>query len=235
MPESSVDSPILSHWLSILKVDDGGNPVSPPNGGSWNTLPGDSVRAAFGETGQWIRFHTSADPVNGLIRLVPVLPGSKNYPAIDPNPNVEVDPASTESLFIVRFLAPGTYTIRTYVIVPITFSYSQWTFTQGVHAAFPITVTVVPAPGVCQSGTCIMDLCAWNSVQCWAVDDCHVEGLCNPSSGICSTPNAPNRSPCWWSYDEETGEPLAGACVAGSCEQVHNCSEGDVGGIICQS
>jgi cysteine-rich repeat protein len=44
----------------------------------------------------------------------------------------------------------------------------------------------------CQNGTCV----GTNNVVCTASDQCHVAGTCNPLSGTCSNPTAPNGSSC---------------------------------------
>jgi len=42
------------------------------------------------------------------------------------------------------------------------------------------------------SGVCV----AGPAVVCTALDQCHVPGICEPSTGLCSNPNAPNGTPC---------------------------------------
>ena len=44
----------------------------------------------------------------------------------------------------------------------------------------------------CQSGSCVGS----SPVTCVAADQCHVAGVCNPTSGTCSTPAAPNGTAC---------------------------------------
>ena len=44
----------------------------------------------------------------------------------------------------------------------------------------------------CQSGICMGS----NPVTCTALDQCHVIGVCDPSTGICTNPDAPNGTPC---------------------------------------
>jgi MYXO-CTERM domain-containing protein len=51
--------------------------------------------------------------------------------------------------------------------------------------------------GVCTSGT---------PVVCKAKDECHDVGTCKPSTGICSTPNKPDGTPC-----------SGGTCMSGKC------------------
>jgi hypothetical protein len=44
----------------------------------------------------------------------------------------------------------------------------------------------------CQAGVCT----GTNSVTCTASDQCHVAGTCDPSTGVCSNPNAENGTKC---------------------------------------
>jgi hypothetical protein len=44
----------------------------------------------------------------------------------------------------------------------------------------------------CNAGSCTGS----NPVVCTALDQCHVVGTCNPSTGVCSNPNADNQTPC---------------------------------------
>jgi cysteine-rich repeat protein len=45
---------------------------------------------------------------------------------------------------------------------------------------------------VCQNGTCV----AGTPVTCTASDQCHVAGVCNPQTGLCSNPPANNGTAC---------------------------------------
>jgi hypothetical protein len=45
---------------------------------------------------------------------------------------------------------------------------------------------------VCQTGICT----GGNLVVCTASDPCHVAGVCNTGTGVCSNPNAPNGTGC---------------------------------------
>ncbi len=61
----------------------------------------------------------------------------------------------------------------------------------------------------CQGGVCSGS----NPVVCTAMDQCHAAGACNPSTGACSNPAAPDGTSC-------TGSNLCDqsyACVGGSC------------------
>ena len=61
----------------------------------------------------------------------------------------------------------------------------------------------------CQTGVCTGS----NPVVCTAIDQCHVAGVCNTGSGLCSNPNAPNGTGC------SDADPCTGGetCTAGAC------------------
>ena len=71
----------------------------------------------------------------------------------------------------------------------------------------------------CQGGTCT----GANPVTCVALDQCHLAGSCNPSTGACSNPQSPNGAPCS-DGNSCTSDDLcqAGTCTAGSpsCAQI---------------
>src|SRR2546426_2682795 len=51
----------------------------------------------------------------------------------------------------------------------------------------------------CTSGeTCHNSACGspTSTVNCTALDQCHVAGTCDPMSGVCSNPNKANRTAC---------------------------------------
>ncbi|MCP3135985.1 LamG domain-containing protein [Pyxidicoccus xibeiensis] len=50
------------------------------------------------------------------------------------------------------------------------------------------------AGSICLNGTCQPDLCA--GVVCVPLDACHTAGTCNPSTGQCSNPVAPDGTAC---------------------------------------
>ncbi len=62
----------------------------------------------------------------------------------------------------------------------------------------------------CASGACVGS----DPVVCAASDQCHVAGACDPSSGACSNPSAPDGTTC---DDGDTGTDLS-SCRAGGCE-----------------
>ena len=68
----------------------------------------------------------------------------------------------------------------------------------------------------CKGGTCVVA-----PVKCMPVDDCHVAGECNPKTGNCDDPRAPNDTAC------AKGK---GACLSGKCELGPDAGEGGAGG-----
>jgi hypothetical protein len=59
---------------------------------------------------------------------------------------------------------------------------------------------------VCQDGTCVGS----NPVVCSPSDQCHVAGICDPTTGACSNPTAADGTAC-----QVAG--LAGTCQSGAC------------------
>jgi len=53
--------------------------------------------------------------------------------------------------------------------------------------------------------------CAGTPIVCVAVDQCHIAGICDPATGLCSSPNAPNGTACMG---------------ANKCNQTHTCQAG---------
>jgi N-acetylneuraminic acid mutarotase len=62
---------------------------------------------------------------------------------------------------------------------------------------------------VCQSGLCV----GANPVACSASDQCHVAGSCNPATGSCSNPAAPDGTTC----DDGNACTAGDACRGGAC------------------
>ena len=62
---------------------------------------------------------------------------------------------------------------------------------------------------VCVNGTCQLGV----GIACMPSDPCHVAGICNPVTGVCSNPPAPNGTTC------NDGNPctFGDVCVNGSC------------------
>jgi hypothetical protein len=65
------------------------------------------------------------------------------------------------------------------------------------------------ATDTCQGGTCVGS----NPVVCTASDQCHAAGVCNPLSGVCSNPNAPDGQAC----DDVNACTSPDVCTGGSC------------------
>jgi hypothetical protein len=61
----------------------------------------------------------------------------------------------------------------------------------------------------CQAGVCT----GANPVVCSAQDQCHVAGTCNPLSGVCSNPAAPNGTTC----DDGDACSQTDTCQGGAC------------------
>ena len=60
-----------------------------------------------------------------------------------------------------------------------------------------------------QSGVCVGS----NQITCFAVDQCHNAGTCNPATGTCSNPEKPDFTPC----DDSNSCSLSDRCVNGTC------------------
>jgi hypothetical protein len=63
----------------------------------------------------------------------------------------------------------------------------------------------------CQSGTCA----GANPVICTASDPCHAVGLCDPGTGVCSNPAAPDGTACNDGDVSTCGDACTGAVCAG--------------------
>ncbi len=65
-----------------------------------------------------------------------------------------------------------------------------------------------------QTDTCVGGSCVGgNSVTCAAQDQCHLAGVCNPATGVCSNPPKPNGTAC----DDGSLCTRIDICLAGSC------------------
>lgn len=77
----------------------------------------------------------------------------------------------------------------------------------------------------CQAGVCE----GTDPVLCTALDECHVAGTCNPSTGQCSNPNAADGTPCSDANACTSGDAChAGVCGGGSspvCSTDNPCLE----------
>jgi cysteine-rich repeat protein len=84
------------------------------------------------------------------------------------------------------------------------------------------------------------------SVTCTALDACHLPGVCDPASGTCSNPQAPDGTPCsdgnactendsCWGEHCMAGEPLTcndgDGCTEDSCDPVAGCTTRPLGGL----
>lgn len=65
---------------------------------------------------------------------------------------------------------------------------------------------------VCVNGTCQLGV----GVTCVPSDQCHVAGICNPGTGVCSNPPAPNGTACNDGNPCTAGEVCMGGVCAGS-------------------
>jgi MYXO-CTERM domain-containing protein len=67
---------------------------------------------------------------------------------------------------------------------------------------------------LCTTDACKAGLCVGTPVVCKALDQCHVAGTCNPSTGVCSSPLKPVGSTC----DDGKACTKGDACTAaGAC------------------
>ncbi len=73
----------------------------------------------------------------------------------------------------------------------------------------------------CESGQCVGS----NPVACTALDQCHVAGTCDPTTGMCTNPVKPDGTAC----DDGQFCTLADTCQAGRCggSQVRSCDDGN--------
>jgi 6-phosphogluconolactonase (cycloisomerase 2 family) len=78
----------------------------------------------------------------------------------------------------------------------------------------------------CQSGSCV----GANPIVCTAADQCHVAGVCDPTSGVCSDPAAVDGTSCDdGSLCSQTDTCQAGACVGNNlvvCVDLDQCNPG---------
>ena len=78
---------------------------------------------------------------------------------------------------------------------------------------------------VCLSGVCQ----GTNPVQCTALDDCHLAGICNSESGQCTNPVVPDNTACD-DGNAATGNDycVAGVCLGDDCDcsGINTCCDG---------
>eukprot|EP01061_Rhynchopus_euleeides_P002336 TRINITY_DN1179_c0_g1_i14.p1 TRINITY_DN1179_c0_g1~~TRINITY_DN1179_c0_g1_i14.p1 ORF type:complete len:7328 (+),score=1490.81 TRINITY_DN1179_c0_g1_i14:2229-21986(+) len=77
---------------------------------------------------------------------------------------------------------------------------------------------------VCTSGSCVGVL-RCQGVECPA-DQCHRQGVCEPSTGRCSTPVQPDNTPC----NDGKAETRNDVCISGVCMGTPVCA-----GVVCPS
>ena len=75
----------------------------------------------------------------------------------------------------------------------------------------------------CQNGSCVGS----NAVICTPHDQCHVAGVCNPATGVCSSPNASDGTACTGANAcNRTNTCQGGACVGSNpvvCAPLDDC------------
>lgn len=67
-----------------------------------------------------------------------------------------------------------------------------------------------------QAGTCVHD----SVVACVAADDCHEAGVCNPLSGVCTTPTQDDDTQCHDAVGWEDEPGARGLCESGACRRL---------------
>jgi len=76
----------------------------------------------------------------------------------------------------------------------------------------------------CQNGSCVGS----NPVVCAAPEQCHTAGSCDPATGQCSNPNAPDETPCDAGNACTSGDFCSdGKCLPGpaiSCDDENECT-----------
>ena len=65
----------------------------------------------------------------------------------------------------------------------------------------------------CSVDTCQEGACVETPKVCTPLSDCHVAGVCNPSTGLCTNPLKPNGSAC----DDGNACTTGTSCTAGTC------------------
>jgi cysteine-rich repeat protein len=73
----------------------------------------------------------------------------------------------------------------------------------------------------CSAGVCVGS----NPVVCTALDQCHVAGVCNPGTGVCSNPNQPDGTTC----NDSNTCTISDQCVSGFCQgNAVTCGDGTI-------
>src|SRR5439155_5279949 len=74
--------------------------------------------------------------------------------------------------------------------------------------------TICNDGNACTRGdTCQAGVCTGTGIVCVALDQCHVEGTCDPATATCSNPRAPDWSLC----DDADACTVRDTCAGGSC------------------
>jgi hypothetical protein len=86
----------------------------------------------------------------------------------------------------------------------------------------------VATPNLCDTYSCVSGTCTGTSaVTCVASDGCHTVGACNPATGICTNPNAPDGMACVGSNLCMSYACMSGVCTAtgsaGTCTPPDQC------------
>lgn len=64
-----------------------------------------------------------------------------------------------------------------------------------------------------ESDVCAAGVCGGSPVVCVALDQCHLAGVCDPGTGVCSNPAKPNGTPC----DDLDSCTRGDVCSSGFC------------------
>ncbi len=77
----------------------------------------------------------------------------------------------------------------------------------------------------CTSGdVCNNGVCGGTAVLCTASDQCHVAGICDPATGVCSNPPAPDGTSC----SDGNACTVNDVCTGGVCSgTLKNCNDGN--------
>lgn len=95
----------------------------------------------------------------------------------------------------------------------------------GICASSPDGTACDDGDACTQADVCAGSECLGSSpVVCVAQDACHVAGVCSPSSGYCTNPEAPDGTPC----DDSDLCTTMDACLSGSCTgTTSSCDDSD--------
>src|SRR5579871_1330359 len=104
------------------------------------------------------------------------------------------------------------------------------------HVSTCTTASNCPAIN-CFTAACVGGNCAYTPITCTALDQCHAAGTCNPTTGICSNPNAPDGTPCNNNDCTNPDTCQNGVCTSGgsSCGPGQSCIDNQCCGTITMS